>query len=351
MTGLKKGISGILRIKNDGQFIESCVESCIHVLDELVVVYNDCVDNSVEEIERMRCRYPGKIKVYEYPYKILAHNLSEDEYAEAIALPKDSPLLLCNYYNFALSKVSYCYAMKIDADQFYFKKDLKRWCDLTRISSLPVRWRDYIKGRCLFEYFRLYRKLSLKVGRRLPCLPKEIIIALFESYRHFAEIEFLKGNVALSLSGLNVFHNVNRSYVTVGYANDYFNIMPPFNGENDHLIFKVTKKTYYRRFAMDYYGKLRNTGRSLIEEMVHPYIPVNVGFCWTHVNADRIGSKDKIINLMGEVPEKFLEVKTFLGKNFKDIEKMCDYRMFTLYQRILFSFIYDACKRELKENL
>lgn len=58
MTGLKKGISGILRVKNDGQFIESCVESCINVLDELVVVYNDCTDNSVVEIERMRSRYP-----------------------------------------------------------------------------------------------------------------------------------------------------------------------------------------------------------------------------------------------------------------------------------------------------
>ena len=32
------GITGLMRVKNDKDFIERCVESCIGALDELVIV-------------------------------------------------------------------------------------------------------------------------------------------------------------------------------------------------------------------------------------------------------------------------------------------------------------------------
>ena len=53
----KNRVAGIMRVKNDGMFIERCIESCIDALDELIVVHNDCTDNSVEEIEKMREKY------------------------------------------------------------------------------------------------------------------------------------------------------------------------------------------------------------------------------------------------------------------------------------------------------
>ena len=49
----KKRVAGIMRVKNDGMFIEACIESCIDALDELIVVHNDCTDNSVDEIEKL----------------------------------------------------------------------------------------------------------------------------------------------------------------------------------------------------------------------------------------------------------------------------------------------------------
>ena len=66
----KKGVSGIMRIKNDAQFIEASVDSCIDALDELIIVWNDCSDNSPAVIERMREKYPDKIKCYEYKHKV-----------------------------------------------------------------------------------------------------------------------------------------------------------------------------------------------------------------------------------------------------------------------------------------
>ena len=47
---MKKRVAGIMRIKNEGMFVEGCIESCIDALDELVVVYNDCTDNTAEEV-------------------------------------------------------------------------------------------------------------------------------------------------------------------------------------------------------------------------------------------------------------------------------------------------------------
>lgn len=106
MIGISKNkVSGIMRVKNDGMFIEKCIESCIDALDELIVVHNDCTDNSVEEIEKMRARYPEKIKRYEYPHKVLGVGLTREEYDIAKSLPDDSPNLLCSYCNFALSRL------------------------------------------------------------------------------------------------------------------------------------------------------------------------------------------------------------------------------------------------------
>ena len=121
----KPGLSGIMRVKNDASFIEASVKSCIDALDELIIVWNDCSDNSAEVIEKMRSLYPDKIKTFEYKHKVYSVNLTRDEYELAKSLPEDSPHLLCNYYNFALSKVSCLYAMKIDADQMYFEEKLR----------------------------------------------------------------------------------------------------------------------------------------------------------------------------------------------------------------------------------
>ena len=100
---LSNGVSGIMRVKNDAEFIEASIDSCIEALDELIIVYNDCSDSSPELIYKKQKQYPEKIKVYEYSHKIYSINLTKEEYEYAKSLPSDSPHLLCNYYNFALS--------------------------------------------------------------------------------------------------------------------------------------------------------------------------------------------------------------------------------------------------------
>ena len=52
----KRGVSGILRVKNDAEFVGAAIDSCIDALDELVIVYNDCTDDSPRIIKEKQVK-------------------------------------------------------------------------------------------------------------------------------------------------------------------------------------------------------------------------------------------------------------------------------------------------------
>lgn len=343
-----KGVSGIMRVKNDAEFIAVSIESCIEALDELVVVYNECTDNSAEIIEAMRQKYPEKIRVFEYPHKVLGVGLTREEYEQAKALPNDSPLLLCNYYNFALSKVRCEFAIKIDADQIYFTEVLKKWCDLIKEGNQLSG--NVLIGKLFHYYFLAYRFFSIRLKKRLPLMPEWLSKIVNPHYEKYAVNQMIKGKSCLSFSGINVYKD-KLWYVSLGLKNDTLNILPPFNGENDHLLFKVSARTYYRKFDMEYYNMISNSSYSLIEEFVHPYKPMFMGFCWFHMNAMRNRFKNKVLSVMKDNPQAFLSLDNFLNLDYNAVERRTDKRIHTLYQRVLFSYIYNATKYSINSNL
>lgn len=113
----KDGISGFMRVKNEQDFIGPVIESVIDSLDELVIVHNDCNDNTPVIIETYKNKYPDKIKVFEYKPKVFPQGSKEHK-----ELKSDSPHSLVNYYNFALVKTTYKIAVKIDGDDLFIKK-------------------------------------------------------------------------------------------------------------------------------------------------------------------------------------------------------------------------------------
>lgn len=345
-----KGVSGILRIKNDGMFIERCINSCIDALDQLVVVYNDCSDDSETQIEKMWEKYPDKIDVFEYKPQIYGANLSKEEFEIAVNLPDDSPHLLCNYYNFALSKAKYEYALKIDADQIYFTKELKKWCDFCRECPSIHYSLKVLMGQLFQKYFSLYRWLSIKSGRVLPMLPQKLISKFYPVYIEFAKYLFVKDKACLSMAGINVFEDKN-TFVSLGSVKDEINILPPFNGEGDHLIFKISEYTRYVKFEMPYYNTMRSSSYSLIEEFKHPYRVMFLGFFWIHISSMRPNVTEKVKSVRKKFPNVFISLEDFLRLNFRDIDAKTDKRMFRLFQRILFSFVYTANKEQLKRSI
>lgn len=345
----KNGISGIMRVKNDATFVKGCVRSCIDALDELIIVFNDCQDTSEKEIREIQKQYPDKIKVYEYPYKVYGANISEEEYLMAKKLPKESPHLLCNYYNFALSKATYSYAMKIDADQLYFCDALKEWTDICRKDDKTTWSPCIIVGFVFSLYLSAFRFISLKANRIINILPERIISIFYPSYLYYAKYLLSKGKGCISMSGINTFQENNILYATLGHKNEKINILPPFNGEGDHLIFKVAPTTYYIPFDMPQYNTQRSSSFSLIEDFVHPYKVFYAGFFWLHLSCMRPNTKDTVSNIKKKNDSRFLELKKFIRLDYSDILNLVDAKMFGIYQKILFSFIFKANYKSLRK--
>ena len=125
----KLGLTGLMRVMNDEATLAASIDSCVNALDELIITYNDCTDNSPVIIEQKKQQYPDKIQVIPYPYHVYGINLTEEEYEYAKSLPLDSPHLLAGYYNNALKHANYKYVVKIDADQIYFTEKLAKLRD------------------------------------------------------------------------------------------------------------------------------------------------------------------------------------------------------------------------------
>lgn len=342
-------VSGIMRVKNDGMFIEACIESCIDALDELIVVHNDCTDNSVEEIERMRAKYPHKIKSYEYPHKIYGVGLTKKEYDIAKDLPDDSPNLLCTYCNFALSKVTSQYALKIDADQVYFTDTLKHWCDFMR-QCKPQRINAKIMaGKAFCMYISLYRYLSARFQRVLPLAPVWLLDSLYPSYLSYARYAFSHGKACFSLSGINVLETDEAILVPMGHKAGNLVSGIPFNGEGDTVMFKVSDKTFFSKMP-DY---TNNDGGSLsvIEQFNHPYRMMHVGFFWKHLRAMRPASFSNAMNILKVDPEAYIDINRFQTLSYDEIINRTSPDVFRLFQKVLFCFIYKANKRTLFDAL
>lgn len=247
MSFLKKerpiGVSGLLRVKNDADFLSDCIDSCIDALDELIICYQDCTDNAPEIIYKKQQQYPDKIKVYYYAPPVLCHDLTEEEKKYVFSLPDTSIHKLCNYYNYTLSKATYRYAMKIDSDQVYFTDKLQRFCDAYRKEgSISITLGNYLAKLYARIYGFAYRIFPgiLKVDP-LSLIPgvRRLIIKKYEDY---LIKEIINNKYALSLSGINLGYNQGRWWIC--RLDKYF-----FNGVYDHLIFRIKENTFYTTFV------------------------------------------------------------------------------------------------------
>lgn len=115
----EEGVSGLMRVRNEIHTLERSILSVMNILDELVIIYHDCTDGSKELILSYADRFPDKIKAYEYTNRVIPAN--SGGYVDGF-IEQES---LANYYNFGLSKCSFRWFMKVDADQIYIESELR----------------------------------------------------------------------------------------------------------------------------------------------------------------------------------------------------------------------------------
>ena len=140
-------------------FLAACIESCIEGLDELIAVYHNCTDETANILKRKQSKYPDKIKIFEYHPYIYPIDLADEQFQEIMNLPKDSIHLLSGYTNYAISKVTYRYAIKIDSDQLFFSESFKKYCDAYRTEQkVRINPLEQIAYKLYTSYLHNFKK-------------------------------------------------------------------------------------------------------------------------------------------------------------------------------------------------
>lgn len=117
----KKWISAFWRLHNSEDFLEESIESHIKFFDEIILVNNNSTDNTEKICKKLKNKYPKKIKLYNYPFKI--SKIWSNEYNNT---NENSINSLSYYYNWTLSKTNYKYAIKLDDDHICINSQLKK---------------------------------------------------------------------------------------------------------------------------------------------------------------------------------------------------------------------------------
>src|SRR5690349_3506425 len=95
----RPGISAIIRLKNEEDFLELALASILPFFDELIIVYNGCTDRTPKIVESFAASEPKRVKAFHYLPEVFP--IKSEMYRQ---LPPNHPSSLIHYYNFALSK-------------------------------------------------------------------------------------------------------------------------------------------------------------------------------------------------------------------------------------------------------
>lgn len=137
-----KGVSAMLRIKNEETTIVSCLETIIFAFDEIVVIDNASTDKTVELVNKFTGESPlgYKIKLHHYQFSVARCGVDHQ------STPENSVHNLAYYYNWCVSKCSFNSICKWDADM--------------QVAS------DTSNKKYLNKYFDTFKNLtSLSIGR------------------------------------------------------------------------------------------------------------------------------------------------------------------------------------------
>ena len=108
----KHGLSAFMRIKNDEDWIYMAIMSVIDYVDEIVIVLQNCTDNTEKIIKEINS---PKIKIHYFPFESFPSGINENR------LKNNSIHNRAYYYNYALSLTKFSYVWKWDGDHAAFE--------------------------------------------------------------------------------------------------------------------------------------------------------------------------------------------------------------------------------------
>ncbi len=332
------GVSGILRCRNCADYIEACIESCIEALDELIIVFHDCTDNTPEILRTKQTQYSTKIKVYEYRPYILPIEMNQPVFLFAERLPFDSIHLTSGYSNYALSKVTFRYVIKVDMDQIYFPQVWKRLCDAYRSTAkVKLKAIEYIAYGLYHAYIHCFSNENIDHFRLL----EKLAIKLHRFYFSYIEKRVIRDKVAVSLSGINLFRLDNEWKIGLGDAHN-LELFPPFNGVRDHFFFKLSEQTYFEKHVTPSTipGNVR-----IIETMHYPQEILDGGFFWFHLKPIMPTQRERCKKMYEERPERFTTLGKLKKNTYRKFRNCYHPFIAVRFAEPVFSYFYTAMRK------
>ncbi len=129
----KPGISAIIRLRNEEDYLELAINSILPFFDEVVIVYNGCTDRTPEIVERFAAQEPKRVKAFHYLPEVFPPESDRHR-----RLPPDHVSSLAHYYNFALSQTTRRICAKWDGDMIAAPEPLGRIVDRLRGLKFPA---------------------------------------------------------------------------------------------------------------------------------------------------------------------------------------------------------------------
>ena len=220
----KKGISAMLRVKNEEKNIKNVLLGIVKVFDEIILVDNNSLDNTLLKVQELidnNEEFRKKIKVYNYPFDIAKCG------TENFNTHPSSLNSLCYFYNYSLSKCNFRHVMKWDGDMLLpsFMRD-----DFRSFIETLIENKNSVIG--LPKGLKVFRGFDGNYYFRPNSFEKEIRIfnnivdnyfvkdVLFERLQNNLESQFIdsKGVIFIDYKDVstNEFSNWNEGYLGIG---------------------------------------------------------------------------------------------------------------------------------------
>ena len=129
-------ITAMMRVRNEGEFLESAVRSIVGVVDRILLVDNLSDDATPAIIEGLAAEHPHKIEAAQYPHEV-ARVGADNRRRQAAAGSGGTPGLLANYYNWCLARCHTEFVLKRDGDMIALP-DLTEQITAWRASGKPL---------------------------------------------------------------------------------------------------------------------------------------------------------------------------------------------------------------------
>ena len=142
---LEKGISLIIRAKNEEDNIKNCIESVIDLVDEIVFVDNNSTDNTYKLVEEYSKIY-NKIKLYKYNI-----NVSKAGIEHSKAIKNSNKNTLGTFYNWCLSKATKYNVFKWDADFICIRNNFIQLVNIYNLNTRSDKFAIWFTGKTIFE--------------------------------------------------------------------------------------------------------------------------------------------------------------------------------------------------------